>query len=228
MKNHRLPDRPGLWTGSPAIRSVAAHDLKSLAGLLAMTVANARRHRADPVFIDDLLVTLDGAVAKLDRIVAMLRDEDRAARRIDLAVRLRRLVSERRSAGALVRLRLDGHGDAVVEADPEGLDAALGHLIDNALEAAGGAEIALDRRGRAVMIEVRDHGPGMTPGFVRDSLLTPFVSTRPDGQGLGAHQAKRFADACGGGLEVDSSPGGGTTMRLVLPLSERPPVDSAI
>ena len=58
----------------------------------------------------------------------------------------------------------------------------------------------------------------MSAEFIRDRLFTPFRSTKAHGLGVGAYQCREFAREMGGDLEVISSPGSGTTMRLRLPL----------
>jgi signal transduction histidine kinase len=65
----------------------------------------------------------------------------------------------------------------------------------------------------------------MSQDFVRESLFTPFRSTKPGGFGVGVYQCREFAREHGGDLEVISSPGSGTTMRLWLPLAA-PTVES--
>jgi signal transduction histidine kinase len=57
----------------------------------------------------------------------------------------------------------------------------------------------------------------MSPEFIRDTLFVPFRSTKRSGFGVGAFQCREFAREQGGDLDVISSPGSGTTMRLSFP-----------
>ena len=79
---------------------------------------------------------------------------------------------------------------------------------------------------RRVMVEVVDNGRGMSPS-VRPRIFDPFFTTKPIGQGtgLGLTVALHVVRAAGGTIDVESTPGEGTTMRVVLPLasSEPPP-----
>ena len=59
----------------------------------------------------------------------------------------------------------------------------------------------------------------MTPEFIRDELFRPFGTSKPQGSGIGAFQARELLRAAGGNLQVFSEPGRGTTMRLLLPLA---------
>jgi signal transduction histidine kinase len=72
-----------------------------------------------------------------------------------------------------------------------------------------------------VVVDIIDHGPGMTPEFVRDELFRPLRTTKGEGHGIGAYQARELLRDAGGDLLVISNPGSGTTMRLILP-SVRP------
>jgi signal transduction histidine kinase len=69
-----------------------------------------------------------------------------------------------------------------------------------------------------MVIDIIDRGPGMTPEFSRDQLFRPFASTRRDGHGIGAYQARELLREAGGDLLVLSRVGSGTTMRLLLPM----------
>ena len=86
--------------------------------------------------------------------------------------------------------------------DQEGLRAAVLNLAMNALEAAGpGGEISLGafpENGNAI-IEVTDTGPGPPPE-VAETLFEPFVTSKPEGVGLGLALAHRMAVEHGGQL----------------------------
>jgi nitrogen-specific signal transduction histidine kinase len=58
----------------------------------------------------------------------------------------------------------------------------------------------------------------MAPEFVRDELFRPLRSSKADGHGIGAYQARELLRDAGGDLLVLSRPGDGTTMRIMLPL----------
>jgi signal transduction histidine kinase len=57
----------------------------------------------------------------------------------------------------------------------------------------------------------------MAPGFVRDRLFRPFVSSKPDGFGIGACEARQLVQAMGGELQVESREGEGSIFRILLP-----------
>ena len=72
--------------------------------------------------------------------------------------------------------------------------------------------------GDYVVIEVEDHGLGMTPD-VLNQALDPFFTTKEVGQGTGLGLPMVFGIVQGhqGYLTIDSEPGRGTSVRLYLP-----------
>ena len=93
------------------------------------------------------------------------------------------------------------------------------NLIRNAAEAMpGGGRLTLcARRGSgAVRLSVSDTGSGMD-ARARANIFRPFFSTKPGGTGMGLAVAARIVHRHNGDIEVDSTPGAGTTVTLVLP-----------
>jgi signal transduction histidine kinase len=120
-------------------------------------------------------------------------------------------------------IRRGGRSGVRALCDPRGLSTALGHLVQNAVEATEGeapVEVGIETRGDHVAILVADRGRGMDPAFLRDGLFEPFRSTKPTGSGLGAFQARALLAEMGARLTVDSHPGKGTTAIVSLPYAE--------
>lgn len=113
------------------------------------------------------------------------------------------------------------HG-AQVEVDLGQMTQLLLNLVQNALAAAqekGGAiEVTLRalREGEWVILEVEDHGVGMSAEQI-DRMFEVFYSTRKGGTGLGLAVVERIARAHGAKLEVISAPASGTRVRVMLP-----------
>jgi signal transduction histidine kinase len=72
--------------------------------------------------------------------------------------------------------------------------------------------------GAYATISVSDSGTGMS-AEVQARAFEPFFTTKDSGKGtgLGLSQVAVFVKTCGGGLQVDSEPGAGTTVTLYLP-----------
>jgi len=114
-----------------------------------------------------------------------------------------------------------------VLADGIQIQQVLINLCRNAMEAMEGC--APDRRRLAIQtaghpdsrveITVADTGPGLPPE-VRGDLLEPFVTTKPDGMGIGLSICRSIVAAHGGTLTAESADGVGTTFRFTLPLAD--------
>ncbi|ADV28019.1 histidine kinase [Pseudoxanthomonas suwonensis 11-1] len=78
-----------------------------------------------------------------------------------------------------------------------------------------------------VRLEVRDTGSGMTDA-VKARVFEPFFTTKDvgKGSGLGLAQVYGFAKQSGGRVEIDSAPGKGTAITLLLPRSPHPLPDA--
>jgi signal transduction histidine kinase len=50
-----------------------------------------------------------------------------------------------------------------------------------------------------------------------EKIFLPFFTTKPHGTGLGMAIVKKIMDLHGGEIEIDSVPGHGTTVRLIIP-----------
>ena len=70
---------------------------------------------------------------------------------------------------------------------------------------------------------VSDGGAGMTAEFIRDRLFKPFQTTKPAGMGIGVYESAQYVNALGGEIRVDSSPGTGTSVRVLLPGAQTTP-----
>lgn len=202
-----------------------AHDVKTVASQLSMLLANAEENIANPEFQRDMLVTVRASAERIRGLIARLPGRDRAAAPAsgpasDPLERLRALAVARRHP---VRVEDEGGGGALVAMAPEAFDSALGHLIDNAVEASAPGEpvrLRLRQQPGRLAIDVTDRGTGMSPEFIRDELFRPLGTTKPEGSGIGTWQARELLREAGGDLTVLSRPGVGTTMRLTLPIRE--------
>ena len=118
--------------------------------------------------------------------------------------------------------------------DSERLSRALANLVDNAVLALRARseipaprewepEIVLRSRlnGAGVVVELADNGVGMDDATLRRAL-DPLFTTRARGTGLGLPIVRRIVEEHGGSVRLESTPGFGTLVRLVLPLVGAP------
>lgn len=127
-----------------------------------------------------------------------------------------------RHAGVTLR-REGAAGLPPVRADAAGLRASVLNLVLNAAEAAGpGGVVTLAAApgDGGVAIEVEDDGPGPRPD-VAARLMEPFVTTKPEGVGIGLALARRVAVDHGGTLGWGRAEGR-TRFRLTIPAGVGP------
>jgi putative PEP-CTERM system histidine kinase len=199
------------------------HDLKNSVAQLQLLVANAARHRSNPVFVDDAIDTIRNTSERMTRLIEQLqrRDAQGASRVVELAPVVAAAVARSQSREPAVRVEgaLDG---ALVSADPERLASILEHAIRNAQDAtaaSGAVTLELSADTREARLAVVDTGVGMDEEFQRNRLFRPFDSTKGSkGMGIGAYQVREYARTLGGDVDVWSAPGRGTRFCIRLPL----------
>jgi len=81
----------------------------------------------------------------------------------------------------------------------------------------GELTITAERRKNNVILVWRDTGIGMSED-VRQRAFEPFMTTSPDGTGLGLAVVYTAVEDHGGSIDIDSAPGRGTTITVELPL----------
>nr|WP_294502641.1 XrtA/PEP-CTERM system histidine kinase PrsK [uncultured Rhodopila sp.] len=196
------------------------HDIKNVSGQLSMLLANAEVYADNPEFQRDMLATVRASVGKITRLLSRLQ-ADRQERNhalITPSERLRDLTGFYRlttSRTIVVQDHSEGAGAAI---DPDAFDAVVAHLLTNAVEASSGViRVDLGVEAAGLIVDIIDEGPGMAPEYVRDELFRPLRTSKAEGHGIGAYQAREMLRAAGGDLLVLSKPGAGTTMRMILP-----------
>lgn len=203
-----------------------AHDIKNVSSQLALLVANAQTHISNPEFQQDMIETVQSSVRKIGTLLERLErpEVDRAPAALAPAARLENLVGTyRRVRKADIVLEHDG-STATVAMGADSFEAAVTHLLNNAVEAAGRRPVIVRVRheARQVVVDVVDSGAGMTDEFVREQLFRPFTTSKAGGSGIGAFQARELVREAGGDVLAISKPGLGTTMRVLLPRTDAP------
>jgi signal transduction histidine kinase/CheY-like chemotaxis protein len=143
----------------------------------------------------------------------------------------------KRAVGERVEVRLEIGDDAWnVKVDPQQLENVILNLALNASDAmpTGGAlTIAADNLTRdgvdVVHLRFSDTGEGM-PAEVKARAFEPFFSTKGVGKGtgLGLSMAYGFVKQSGGDIDIDSAPGAGTTVHILLPRTEESTAAAAL
>ena len=180
------------------------------------------------------------------RLLAFARKQALEPAALDLA-QLGRTANEllAHTLGGLVQCDWQIADDAwPAYADAAQLELALMNLIINARDAmpdggtvtvttanrsVGPGEDADLPPGDFVGLIVRDHGSGMAPEIL-ERVLEPFFTTKDlgKGTGLGLSMVYGFVEQSGGGIQIDSRPGEGTTVTIWLPRAQECAVDAEL
>lgn len=204
------------------------HDLKNVIAQLSLLEQNAVRHRQNPEFVDDAFKTVGSAVARMQRMLSGLR-QNQPLEHPTGVVRLDRLVTDvvaRRAGDQPQPQATIQAGEIEVLGDAERLASVIEHLVQNAQQATpddGRVEVELHRDPEQAVLAIRDTGSGMDKEFIDKRLFRPFDSTKGNaGMGIGVYESRYVVQHHGGRLEVDSTPSLGTTFTIYLPLHQEP------
>ena len=214
----------------------AAHELRT--PLAAITSAVERLQggaREIPEKRDRFLGHIQRESARLNRLASSLlvlaraQTGDEAPQREEIALcGLLDDVASGREPGSGVELVLDCSPTLVAHGNRNLLEHVLVNLVDNALRHTGAGQVRIsaeaDTAG-SVVIEVGDTGVGIPPedmGRLFDRFYRGPSTSTYTSVGLGLPIAKEAVEAMGGGIEISSVLGEGTTARIVLPGVEAP------
>ena len=213
-----------------------AHEIKNPLTPIRLSVQHMQRAYGDrrPDFEQILDSNVEQILKEIDRLSEIARVFARYGAPAEAAgplerVRLLPLLTD------VARLYASGESDvefhAFIEPDlpdvyarADELKEVMINLLENAREALNGKgtiNVAARAAGDHVAIEVDDDGPGIPPDLL-PRIFEPRFSSRSSGTGLGLAIVRRLVDSWGGTLEVDSTPGRGTTMVVNVPVLAPP------
>jgi two-component system sensor kinase FixL len=215
--------------------SALAHELNQpLTAILNYVRAARRFMEGDRASAQKAIEVMDKAVAQTARagqIIRRLRDfvekgqshqgRDNLNKTIEEASALA-LVGAKESS---VKVSLDLSPSLPdVQIDRIQIQQVVLNLIRNSIEAMAAAErrelsIRTRHSGGMAQVEIADTGPGL-PGHVVAQLFQPFVTTKPQGMGLGLSISRSIIDAHGGRIWAEPNPGGGVIFRFTVRLAD--------
>jgi len=205
----------------------AAHDFNNILSVIGglATSPQPASGSADDVLARIRVATKRGAVITR-RLLSFSRTRTRKTSVFDLAESLdemRPLLLPMFPPGIRARLDIPPPG-LLVETDRDELELSLMNIVSNACDAmpdGGSFTLSVDPSESHVDIRMADTGTGMASEIL-ERILEPFFTTKPEGEGtgIGMMLVHRFATDSGGELNVESTPGQGTCVRLRLPLAE--------
>jgi signal transduction histidine kinase len=212
----------------------AAHELRTplsvIGGAVEMLQAGAKEEPRQRDRFLDHIANESARLGRLARALLLLaRAETRAESLLVEPLPVLPLL-EQAAAGAGARpgvaVEVDCPPELAVQAQAELAEQIVSSLVDNASKLTEQGRILLRARpalGGRVAIEVCDTGPGIDPAD-QEAVFERFSrgSDRRDGEGFGLGLAivRQAVRALGGRVELESEPGAGTTVRVVLPAAE--------
>jgi len=207
-----------------------AHDFNNLLQVingnleLALLALNNTGAAADPIRRAQRAAMKAGKLTQ--QLLTFARKQRLEPKRVNLLVEFSELLV--RTLGDRVEMQLDlKPGLPSCKLDPTHFEMALLNVLINARDAmpeggrvrvsttveAGGAEGGAGQ----VAVCISDEGEGMAPDVMRRAT-EPFFTTKGPGTGLGLAMVHGFVQQSRGRLEIDSTPGQGTTVRMVFPV----------
>lgn len=219
-----------------------AHDFNNVISAILSNASLARRELVAGTSPNTSLVEIERGATRaaelVQRVLAQGRDTGSSLGPIDVAAVVREACDLLRSGlPATVELHVTTES-ALPPAlgDATQIHQLVVNLVTNASQALDGqrgtigVDVAADDRvaasdapGRAIVVRVRDDGPGM-PDAVQQRAFDPYFTTKPAGKGtgLGLWAVQTIVRNHDGELELDSAPGKGTTFAVRLPVSDVP------
>jgi len=206
------------------------HDLGKPLGIVELLALRLQERAREPALVQSdarTIAALAGEMRACLRGLLGAADPDADAAgetALDALIEraIRRVAHGCEAARVAVRLapglpRLRAGGDELVR--------VLANLVDNALRASapeGEVRVLGIQAAAGLCIEVSDRGCGMHAGIAARAF-EPFFTTRSasEGSGLGLAICRDLVGALGGSIELASAPGGGTRVRVTLPLPQR-------
>jgi two-component system sensor histidine kinase MprB len=206
----------------------ASHELRTPVTSLRTNIEILQQaHDLGPVeharLIADVVEQLEELSALVGDLIELARDDQTAVEPLE-EVRLDILVAE-----SIERARLHSPGarfdvsleETVVNAIPSRLGRAVNNLLDNAVKFAGTAA-PIEVRLAGGELAIRDHGPGIDPDelpHVFDRFFRGARSRSLPGSGLGLAIVRQVVERHAGSVSAAAAPGGGTIVRLRIPLA---------
>ncbi|MEV4517466.1 sensor histidine kinase KdpD [Dactylosporangium sp. NPDC049525] len=218
-----------------ALLSAVSHDLRTPLASAKAAVGSLRSHDIEFSTEDreELLATAEESLDKLNRLVENLLDMSRLQagalgmhpQPISVGEAIPRSVDDLGDIAAGVRISVPDDLPEVY-ADPTLLERILVNVLANALRYSPPEQpplISVSEHAGLVEVRIIDHGPGI-PTADRDRVFQPFqrLGDRDNttGVGLGLALSRGLAEAMGGNLDPENTPGGGLTMTLTLRTAE--------
>ena len=173
--------------------------------------------------IKEIYNKIESQALYMDKIVTNLQDFSRSIAVNTIKAKIKELIDETISSLSVpdnVTISLNLNNAPMLRFDQPSMKREFYNLILNAFQAnpdGGTLTITANATDEEVRITVADTGKGI-PKESMSRIFEPFFTTKAQGQGLGLSICKKFVEANGGSIEVESQEGKGTTFKITLPI----------
>ena len=193
-----------------------SHDLRTPLTRLRLALAMLPRDEAWHDDVRDMTEDVDEMERMISGYLAFARGEGaEQAKPADLAAMLTDIAAAARRGGASIEVNVPDV--LMVSLRAGAVRRAITNLVDNARRHAGRIMVSAVARGRAVLVNVDDDGPGIEADR-RESVFRPFETGSAGGTGLGLTIARDIVRAHGGDISLEDSPLGGLRARVRVPV----------
>ena len=232
-------------TAMGEMASTLAHELNQPLSAIANYLKGSRRlleNNSDEqsIMLRDAIDKAADQALRAGQIIRRLREfvaRGESERRVE---RVKKLVEEAsalalvgaKDRGIRVRFQFDPRIDLVL-ADKVQIQQVLLNLMRNAIEAMEGCktrELLISAKPAGddmIAIGVADTGSGIPPEMA-SQLFQPFVTTKPQGMGVGLSISRTIVESHGGQISCEPNPGGGTIFQFTLRAVTNEEVSNAV
>ncbi len=230
QKASHLESELAVSKATSALAAQVAHDIRSPLAALGAAAKGLEVAADQRTLIDGAIGRMQGIA---DDLLARYRAPGAAVKAkpgpCALAGLIEQVLAEKQvlhkdTAGVKIEFSDEAPG-AKAAVEPKELQRIISNLVNNAVEAStspGAVTVSLSAAGGKVLIGVRDNGKGIAPELLARLGQKGGTHGKAGGTGLGLYHARTSAESWGGALKLESKPGEGTVVTLILPATARP------
>jgi signal transduction histidine kinase len=203
--------------------STLAHEIRNPLQILRLQVESAMRGSLASSSINPILKTLERIEKVVEKVQRLSHKHSIQPETHNLQEIVESTVSSFRvwlqAAGIEVSIQTFWEGSPLVQVDRELFEQVILNLVKNSVQAmpkGGRIQVDICECEDAAEIRISDNGKGMSRD-VLEAFGTPFFSTQPDGNGLGASFCKSIVSMHRGAISVSSEESKGTEVQIRLP-----------
>ena len=229
FKTQRELEKAARLSDIGALAAMVAHELRNPLGVIRTAAFNIGRKRQNPS-IDKHLVNIEKKISESDQIINNLLSYSRIKLPAYEAVAIGDLIEEcitsamkrYRDFRVSVNRRISPVRDVIVDADPFQVGEVLNNILNNAFQALperkGRIDVAAGTDSAGTLsISITDDGSGIESEDL-ERVFEPFFTRRSKGTGLGLSICNELVSLHGGGIDIRSERGEGTTVTVHLPI----------